>query len=198
MQSAVEIHGLSVSIDQKRILSDITADIAARTIVGLLGPSGAGKTTLIRAILGLLRVDAGQVTVLGKPAGSPSLRSEIGYVTQAPSVNSDLTVIENVSYFAALLKVGDGDMHSVINKVGLDPVLRQRLWKPFRELAAGGTAILVSSHVMDEADKCDVLIFMRGGGMLIADTKKNVFKKTKSASMEDAFLRLAEGAPNGS
>lgn len=234
MQPVVDIKDVSVIIDKKQILSNITAQIPKGKIVGLLGPSGAGKTTLIRTILGLQKPSDGSISVLGLEAGSKSLRSQIGYVTQALSVYSDLTVRENVQYFAALLGVSKREADAVIKAVemdeyanrlvailsggqkarvslavallgepklllldeptvGLDPVLRQNLWAIFRKMADAGTTLLISSHVMDEADRCDDLIFLRDGKLLIADTRTAVLTKTKTTSMEAAFLSLAKG-----
>jgi ABC-2 type transport system ATP-binding protein len=88
-------------------------------VTGLLGPSGTGKTTLIRAIVGVQIIESGTVTVLGRPAGSPDLRPVVAYVTQAPSVYSDLTVRENLEYFARILDVEDARVSEVIETVQL-------------------------------------------------------------------------------
>jgi energy-coupling factor transporter ATP-binding protein EcfA2 len=87
------------------VLDDLSLEIAAGSVTGLLGPSGSGKSTLIRAIVGVQIVEGGEVVVLGSPAGSPPLRSRVGYVTQAPSVYGDLTVRENLGYFGRILRV---------------------------------------------------------------------------------------------
>ena len=176
------------------MLRDLDLEVAAGEVTGLLGPSGCGKTTLMRVIVGVQRITAGRVEVLGEPAGSASLRSRIGYVTQQPSVYDDLTVAENLRFFArssgsaptgsteclehrrprastptgssaavraasargsslAVALLGEPDL-LVLDEptVGLDPVLRAELWATFHELAAAGATVLVSSHVMDEAD----------------------------------------------
>src|SRR5436309_13217818 len=102
MKSAVTVTDLVVQRGHRTVLPGVSFTVAAGQVTGLLGPSGSGKTTLMRAIVGVQRVRSGEVTVLGLPAGSPALRHRVGYVTQAPSVYADLTVRDNVRYFAAL------------------------------------------------------------------------------------------------
>lgn len=233
MNTAISIDRLSVVIDRIQILNDINAEIPTGSIVGLLGPSGAGKTTLIRAILGLQKPSSGNINILGMKPGDKPLKTKIGYVTQSPSVYADLTVLENIRYFGALLDTDEADVQSVLASVelskyknrvvgslsggqrarvslatallgnpeillldeptvGVDPVLRQGLWNLFEKLTTDGATILVSSHVMDEADRCDSLLFMRDGRLLISDTKDKVLSRTRSTSMEKAFLKLAQ------
>src|SRR2546429_9649463 len=104
MDIAIEVNDLVVVRGRKEVLHGISASVPAGVVTGLLGPSGSGKTTLMRAIVGVQKVRSGTVTVLGRPAGSPDLRRQVGYVTQAPSVYPDLTVRENARYFASLYK----------------------------------------------------------------------------------------------
>src|SRR5436189_4071340 len=99
--AAVRIDGLEVERGGRTVIPGLSATIPAGVITGLLGPSGCGKTTLMRSIVGVQQVKGGTVTVLGEPAGSPELRRRVGYVTQAPSVYGDLTVRENLDFFAA-------------------------------------------------------------------------------------------------
>jgi ABC-2 type transport system ATP-binding protein len=99
-EPAICIRGLRVERGGATVLHDLDVDVPRGTITGLLGPSGCGKTTLMRAVVGVQAVAGGTVTVLGEPAGAPSLRRHVGYVTQAPSVYADLTVLENLRYFA--------------------------------------------------------------------------------------------------
>ena len=204
-------------------------------ITGLLGPSGSGKSTLMRSIVGVQLVESGQVSVLGLPAGSPELRHRVGYVTQAPSVYADLTVRENLRYFARILGVrpervedaldvvdlrahGDqivatlsGGERSRVSlatallgapdvlvldepTVGLDPVLRRDLWETFHALAEAGTTLLVSTHVMDEADRCDDLVLMRDGRIVATGAPSDILARTATHDIESAFLALAEAA----
>jgi ABC-2 type transport system ATP-binding protein len=185
----------------------------------------------MRAVVGVQIIETGGIDVLGAPAGSPDLRRRVGYVTQAPSVYGDITVRENLRYFARVLgadaervdqvvsavaldehvdRVADnlsGGQRSRISlatallgdpdllvldepTVGLDPVLRQELWSTFASLAEAGTALLVSSHVMDEADRCDSLLLMRDGDLLATETPDGLRSRTGQESLDDAFLAL--------
>jgi ABC-2 type transport system ATP-binding protein len=242
-QNAIEVEGLRVVRGGNEVLHGISLDVAAGSVTGLLGPSGCGKTTLMRAIVGVQIVAAGTVTVLGLPAGSPELRSRVsrharervGYVTQAPSVYGDLTVLENLRYFAAIVDVGIARVEDVLGAVGLsgrkgqltaslsggerarvslasallgrpellvldeptvglDPVLRAELWRLFHALADDGTALLVSSHVMDEAAECDRLLLMRDGALLEQTTPQELRDRTGENDLGRAFLAVIEAA----
>ena len=105
-RAAVEVRDLVVVRGGRAVLDGITLSVAAGTVTGLLGPSGAGKTTLMRAVVGVQRVRSGAVAVLGRPAGSVELRSRIGYQTQGSAVYGDLSVGENLRYFAAVAGAG--------------------------------------------------------------------------------------------
>jgi ABC-2 type transport system ATP-binding protein len=228
---AVDIAELVVERGGKRVLDDISCSILSGRLTALLGPSGSGKTTLLRSIVGVQRIRSGAVTVLGRPAGAAALRSVVGYVTQAPSVYADLSVRENLYYFAALHgrppRDADDALHSVgltelagrltarlsggqrsrvslacalIGEpellvldeptVGLDPVLRLDLWQRFAALAEAGTTILVSSHVMDEAARCERLLLIRDGRLLADDTPAAIRTAAGTQDLEEAFLRL--------
>jgi ABC-2 type transport system ATP-binding protein len=230
MNSAVSLRDVTVTRGGRRVLTIGELEVPTGSITGLLGPSGYGKTTLMRAIVGVQRF-AGHVEVLGQPAGSPDLRHHVGYVTQAPSVYGDLTVVENVRYFAGMVGQGADAVFAALSAVelgdlagrrvdqlsggqrarvslaaalvgrptllildeptvGLDPVLRRQLWQFFRSLAASGTTLLVSSHVMEEAERCDRLIFMRDGAILAADTRDNLLARTGRHTAEEAFLAV--------
>lgn len=216
---------------KQTVLHDLSARINPGTITGLLGPSGCGKTTLMRCIVGTQIIESGSVIVLGEPAGSPNLRSRVGYVTQNPTIYNDLRVIDNIKYFAALYGApasrGDevvasvglerekdsycgnlsGGQRSRVSlacaligtpdllvldepTVGLDPVLRVELWEQFRALARRGTTLLVSSHVMDEADNCGELMLMRDGRLLTQTTPRRLREDTGCNSLEAAFLSI--------
>jgi ABC-2 type transport system ATP-binding protein len=231
MDAAITITDLVVERGKKPVLHGVTAQIPRGQVTGLLGPSGSGKTTLMRAIVGVQLVKSGTVTVLGHPAGARSLRRAIGYLTQSPSVYEDLTVSENVRYFASLHGLGASRAKETIRAVGLsdqsrqlvmtlsggqcsraslacalvhgpevlvldeptvgqDPVLRDELWQRFRQLAAEGTTLLVSSHVMDEASRCDRLLLIREGRIIADDTPGALRAAAGTDDLDEAFLRL--------
>jgi len=231
--AAIRISGLRVVRGGNEVIGGLDLTIPAGQLVGLLGPSGSGKTTLMRALVGVQIVAGGTVEVLGRPAGDAGLRREVGYVTQAPSVYPDLTVTENLRYFATLLGTGPDDVARVLDEVdltanarrrvsglsggelsrvslavallgtprllvldeptvGLDPVLRRDLWDLFARLAAGGATVLVSSHVMDEAVRCNRLLLMRDGRLLADETPGDLLERTGAPDVEHAFLTLVE------
>ena len=235
MGAAVRVESLRVVRGGRLVLPGISLAVGAGSVTGLLGPSGSGKTTLMRAIVGVQIVEAGDVRVLGEPAGSPAVRPRVGYVTQAPSVYADLTVRENLVYFARILSAPGGRIDEVLATValeeragqvvrslsggerarvslasallgepellvldeptvGLDPVLRRDLWATFHGLAQRGTTLLVSSHVMDEAERCDEIVLMRDGRVVAAETPRELRARTGAATMDEAFLRLVEAA----
>jgi len=234
MAATIEITGLRVDRGGSTVLHDLTLAVGGGVVTGLLGPSGSGKSTLIRAIVGVQIIAAGEVRVLGAPAGAPALRSRVGYVTQSPSVYGDLSVRENLTYFARVLgapatrvdavieRVGLADMTArlvgrlsggqkarvslateLLNEpevlvldeptVGLDPVLRRDLWDFFHELADDGTTLLVSSHVMDEAARCDRLLLLRDGRIIADLPPDELLRRTGAADLDAAFLTLVEG-----
>ncbi len=116
---AIALDGLRVVRGGRVVLDDVSLQVARGSVTGLLGPSGGGKSTLMRAVVGVQVVAAGRLDVLGLPAGSPGLRRRVGYVTQAPSVYADLTVRENLRYFAAILGAPRSDVDRVVTEVGL-------------------------------------------------------------------------------
>jgi ABC-2 type transport system ATP-binding protein len=117
--AAIAVEDLRVERGGREVLHEVSLAVTSGSVTGLLGPSGCGKTTLMRAMVGVQIVAAGTVTVLGQPAGAPELRRRVGYVTQAPSVYSDLTIAENLRYFGAVVGAGRGRIDEAIETVGL-------------------------------------------------------------------------------
>lgn len=125
MEAAIEIKNLQVRLSGQPILKGLTATVPKGKIIGLLGPSGAGKTTLIRAIVGRQKITKGQVKIFELPAGSTALRQQLGYMTQAPAVYPDLTVRENVRYFARMRGLSKRQADEVIGQVELTSYSKQ-------------------------------------------------------------------------
>jgi ABC-2 type transport system ATP-binding protein len=117
--TAIEVEQLHVVRGGRTVLDDVSLAVPAGRVTGLLGPSGCGKTTLMRSIVGVQRVAGGRVTVLGAPAGAATLRRRVGYMTQAPSVYGDLSIAENLRYFARILDVKPPTVGQVLDMVGL-------------------------------------------------------------------------------
>jgi len=123
--AAIRIEHLHVRRGDREVIRDLSLEVAPGRVTGLLGPSGCGKTTLMRAIVGVQVVAGGRVRVLGREAGDASLRREIGYVTQAAAVYLDLTVAENLRYFAAITGAPAGRVGEVIAQVALADAAEQ-------------------------------------------------------------------------
>ena len=238
MDSAgIQISNVSVVLGGKKVLRDVTVGLPTGKVTGCIGPSGAGKTTLIRSIVGRQHISSGHIFVAGLPAGSAILRQKISYMTQELSFYSDLTVIENLRYFATMSGLGKKEraVHisdtlqavdlgpqakqlaaslsggqkqrlslalTLLSKpaflmldeptVGLDPLLREQLWQLFGHLADSGITLLVSSHVMDEAERCDELLLLREGRVLAHDSPRALCEHTHSKSVEESFLKLVK------
>jgi ABC-2 type transport system ATP-binding protein len=211
----------------------IDLSLPAGRIYGMLGPNGSGKTTLIRLLTGLTSASSGQVRVLGVEMPSRTNLARIGYMTQADGIYPELSVWENLSFFAALY--GQRDRAEIVRTlelveldrrlgtpalqlsggmrrrlslacalahrptvifldeptVGVDPALRVQFWDHFHRLAAAGATLLVSSHVMDEADRCDELLFMRDGHVLAQGTPPDLRARAGTDNLESAFLHFA-------
>lgn len=231
--SALTVRDLRVTRGSTAVFEGIDVEVPRGQITGLLGPSGCGKTTLMRSIVGVQKIEGGTVSVLGEAAGSRTLRHRVAYDTQAASVYADLTVRQNLRYFARLIGAPSAYVERVIQQVGLtaqrdqtigslsggqenrvslaaamlgspdlivldeptvglDPVLRSELWSVFRAIADAGATLIVSSHVMDEALRCDRLLLMRAG-VIVADlTPAELLAETGTSDPESAFLALIE------
>ncbi len=231
--TAVEVRGLMVTRGRNPVFTGLDLDIPRGRVTGLLGPSGCGKTTLIRSIVGVQKIQGGTVTVLGSPAGARVLRDRVAYDTQGASVYSDLTIHQNLRYFARLIGAPRTDIERVLEQVGLtgqkhqtveslsggqetrvslavamlgtpelivldeptvglDPVLRAELWGVFRALSDAGATLLVSSHVMDEALRCDRLVLLRAGRIIADTTPGGLLSDTGATDPDAAFLALIE------
>lgn len=227
------VSNLSISFGKQQVLKDINLSINKGEVFGFLGPSGAGKTTLVKAIAGLQLIDNGDVEVLTRKMPTLSLSEKIGYMAQSDALYQDLTALENLQFFATLYKLNRSDRKTRIGEVmelvnlsehlhkpvqqfsggmkrrlslavsllhnpeilildeptvGIDPLLRKSIWQELKALSKEGTTVLVTTHVMDEAEKCDRLAMIREGKLLAVGSTEELQRKTGTTSMEDAFL----------
>lgn len=236
----VEADNLSKHFGEVHALDGLTLGIKRGESFGLLGPNGSGKTTFIRMIAGLVKPTSGKLTVLGHdmPAMAAKVTPAIGYMTQLQALYQDLSVWENVQFFARIFGMNDkaerdrrieavltlvemlgrkaspvadlsGGMKQRVSlacalvhnprlllldepTVGVDPQLRQSFWGYFRTLNDQGVTIVVSSHVMDEADRCDRLGLIRYGKLLAVGSPTEIRQQGQSDNLEQAFLKLSE------
>jgi ABC-2 type transport system ATP-binding protein len=236
---AVEAIGLQKRFGEIQAVDGIDLALAPGRIYGLLGPNGSGKTTLIRLLTGLARATGGEARILGTKMPSRPMLAQIGYMPQAEAIYPDLSVGENLTFFARLEGKSDpaaidrvldlvelagrkgtpalelsGGMRRRLSlactlvhepkvlfldepTVGVDPALRVQFWTHFRRLAAAGTTILVASHVMDEADRCDELVFVRNGKVIGRGTGAELRSNAGTDNLEAAFLILSGLDPEG-
>ena len=214
-----------------RALDGVSLRVHTGEVYGLLGPNGSGKTTLIRSLVGLVALDSGSATVLGHRLPDLGVLAKVGYMTQAAALYPDLSVEENVRFFAAI-SGGTGDVDEALDlvdlssrrrsvvatlsggmrtraslacavvhhprlllldepTVGVDPQLRKQLWDRFSQMAAEGVTIVVSSHVMDEAERCQRLGLILFGKLLAEGSSAELQQRAGVHRLEDAFLRLA-------
>ena len=232
-EHAVEVTDVVKSFGKLRALDGVSLRVRRGEVYGLLGPNGSGKTTLIRSLLGMVVPESGSVRVLGTAMPNVAILGRIGYMTQAAALYPDLSVEENVRFFAAIHGVEDGvdealgfvqlddRRRSVVSTlsggmrqrtslacalvnrpdlmlldeptVGIDPQLRVQFWDSFKQMTARGTTIVVSSHVMDEAERCDRLGLIRFGRLLAEGTVAELTARAGVDQLEAAFLKLSEG-----
>jgi ABC-2 type transport system ATP-binding protein len=236
MEDVIRTEALRKDFGSLHAVAGVDLAIPPGEIYGLLGPNGSGKTTLIRLLIGLLRPTSGRVTLLGRPMPDKPVLSQVGYMTQAVALYEDLSVRDNVAFFAAmydpaqrvdrarvdevlalvdlsdragnLVRTLSGGMKQRLSlacalvhrprlllldepTVGVDPQQRVAFWAYFRRLVAEGVTIVISSHVMDEAERCDRLGFMRQGRLLAEGSAAALRAQANAASLEEAFLHFA-------
>ncbi len=234
MDFSIETVRLSKAFGAIRAVAELDLRVQAGEIYGLLGPNGSGKTTLMRLLVGLAKADRGEVRVLGQLMPNRALLAQVGYMTQAEALYTDLTARENVLFFAALsgvqaaawigealelveLQARANDLVGSLSgglrrrvslacalvhrprllildepTVGVDPQLRVAFWEHFRRLADTGVTLVISSHVMDEAGRCDRLGFLREGRLIAEGSPDELRQRSGMNDLEQAFLRFAE------
>lgn len=235
----IDIRGVTRTFGKRTVLEEVDLSVRRGEIFGLLGPSGAGKTTLVRLICGLDRPSRGEIRLLGVPMPRLNMLGRIGYMAQSDALYGELTARENLTFFASLygvrgaalkrriaelaelLRLQD-DLNKPVHQysggmkrrlslaaalvhepevlvldeptVGIDPVLRASIWAELGRLRARGVTVLVTTHVMDEAEKCDRLAMIRNGGIIACGTPGELKRAAGGQTMEEAFLHFGGDA----
>ncbi|GGI38789.1 ABC transporter ATP-binding protein [Mammaliicoccus stepanovicii] len=233
----INIQSMSKSYGHTQILDNVTTEFEPGCITGLIGPSGAGKTTLIKCILGMESIDNGTITIKDISIPNREILRSIGYMAQSDALFEDLTTYENMKFFGKLYIGKDLNLNHQIDKalnmvnlsdeankkvkdfsggmkrrlslaisfiqdpeilildeptVGIDPKLRKSIWNDLFDVRDKGKTILVTTHVLDEADKCDKLLLMRDGKIISYGSPNEIKHKFNADTIEDVFLKLGD------
>ena len=230
----IEIKQVTKIYGKKTVIDDISLNIEKGQIYGLIGPSGAGKTTLVKMIVGMEEADSGTIEVMKTKMPNREILQNIGYMAQADSLYNDLTAEENLHFFASLFKLNKkkqaerieytaklvnltDELHKKVNNysggmkrrlslavaliqdppllildeptVGIDPELRQSIWNELYRLKnEENKTIIITTHVMDEAEKCDCLSMVRDGKIIAGGSPKELMDKYETDRLENVFL----------
>ncbi|WP_054954791.1 ABC transporter ATP-binding protein [Paenibacillus dakarensis] len=235
MKDTITIQDVSKSFGKKTVLKDISLAIEEGRIYGFIGPSGAGKTTLVKMIVGMDAPDQGSVHVLGEKMPSLHILRQIGYMAQSDALYTALTGKENLIFFASLFKLSKAErqnrmayaadlvnLTSDLDKkvsaysggmkrrlslaialiqnpqilildeptVGIDPELRISIWNELLRLKREeGKTIIVTTHVMDEAEKCDHISMVRDGALIANGTPDQLKEQYSVNTLDEVFLK---------
>ncbi|HET6764276.1 MAG TPA: ABC transporter ATP-binding protein, partial [Longimicrobiaceae bacterium] len=234
---AVRAVGLRKTFGDYAAVDGLDLEVPVGEVFGLLGPNGSGKTTTIRMLCGLVQPSGGQATVVGfDVAREPEqVRRRIGYMSQKFGLYDDLTVAENVRFYASIygltgrerdervreqldglgLAARAGQMTGTLSggwkqrvalacatshhprmlfldepTAGVDPASRRTFWEIIYRLAGQGTTILVTTHYMDEAERCQRIAFLSRGHLIALGTVAQITAQFGLTSIEDVFIEL--------
>ncbi len=239
---AIEADGLTRRFGDFVAVDHVSFRIARGEIFGFLGSNGSGKTTTMKMLTGLLPVTEGSAKLFGKPMGADDMeaRRNVGYMSQAFSLYSELTVRQNLDLHARLYHLPSNEIKGRINELlerydlksvtdakpeslplgvkqrlqlavavlhrprilildeptsGVDPIARDAFWRTLIDLSRNdGVTIFLSTHFMNEAERCDRISLMHRGRVLAVNAPEELVKERGSASLEDAFISYLEEA----
>ena len=234
---SIDINNISKNFGKKNVLKNINLKANNGEILGLIGPSGAGKTTLIRLIAGTINSDSGEIKIDDIIVPNKKILKLIGFMPQSDAIYTDISGLDNLKFFGRLygikgkqlnekcdemLKFIDlyDDRDKLVSKysggmkkrlsliialihnpnylildeptVGMDPILRRKIWAEFAKFSSQGKTIIVSTHVMDEANKCDKCVLINHGEIIAFDTVKNLIDSTDNGEIEELFFKVQE------
>ncbi len=233
----IEVKDVGIAFKKQQVLSHINLSIMENEIFGLIGPSGAGKTTLIRLIMGAISADNGSIEVAGNQVPSLKALDLIGYMPQNDALYNDISGLDNLMFFGGMYRMDKKELENRANEVlklvelekdskkkvlnysggmkkrlslavallhrpqvlildeptvGIDPILRMKIWEEFYHLKEQGKTVLVTTHVMDEAIKCDRLGLIYNGGLIDCDRVDTLLARTQNNTIEELFLMKGE------
>ena len=243
-EKAISLSNVTMMFKDFIAVDNVSFEVNTGSIFGMLGPNGAGKTTLIKIMCGLFAPTKGEAIVAGHDirTESTAVKNRIGYMSQLFSLYPDLTVGENLDFYASIyglskkekklrkgwaielaglegmekyltqelvggwkqkLALGCSVMHQPLvlfldePTSGVDPVARQEFWDVIYRFSEEGMTVLVTTHFMDEADRCNILSLMNLGKLIGLDTPENLkkdipigFYELSSASTLESFDKL--------
>jgi ABC-2 type transport system ATP-binding protein len=234
---AVSTHRLRKTFGSLVAVESLDLEIHRGEVFGLLGPNGSGKTTTIRMLTGLMQPTSGDVSVVGFDVRqeSEAIRRNIGYMSQRFGLYDDLTIVENIRFYAGVYGLIGAERESRLLELmdelglaerahqlagtlsggwkqrlalacatahrpamlfldeptaGVDPAARRRFWEIIYMLASRGTTVLVTTHYMDEAERCQRLAFLSRGHLIGVGTVQEILQQFTLPSIEDVFIEL--------
>jgi len=218
----IQAINLSKTYNKTTVVNQVSLGIEEGTIFGLLGPNAAGKTTLIRMLCGIIEADLGQAMING--ISHKQAKGDFGYVSQSFGQYEELTVWENLNFYAQMYGVSDkkrllyllerygltpfkdkfsGKLSGGYKRrlaltcalahdpkvlfldeptAGIDPITRKRLWDDFYELSSEGKTLFVTTHYMEEAERCHNLAFISAGSIVATGTPQSIKERLGDTS----------------
>lgn len=238
MNEQIIINDVTKTFHDQSVLTDIDFTMQSGRIYGFIGPSGAGKTTLVRMIAGMEEATMGSIYIMDKKVPDLSLVEKIGFMAQSDALYMDLSGRENLKFFASLYEMNgkktaariaytsslvglQEDLNKKVKNysggmkrrlslaiallhdpdilildeptVGIDPELRQNIWHELDQLKADGKTIIITTHVMDEAERCDYIAMIKQGRLLTEGTPDELKRQYHVKTFDEVFIHAGRG-----